>query len=102
MRMQSNFPFPAEPWRTAVHDGKRTSHHLIVYYAVPIHGGGRLALSAGECDAAVWVVGDQRPYNRTPLQSLGFGCMMLVCLHATSIVLTQHNLGIFWRGGCSL
>ena len=39
MHLQSNFPFPAEPWCSAVHSRKRTSHHLIVYYAVPVHVG---------------------------------------------------------------
>lgn len=85
--LQSNYPFPAEPWRRAVHSGQRTSHHLVVYYAVTVHVGsteteatrngeiggntsgsalsgenadeaGRVKLSVDECDAAVWVVGD--------------------------------------------
>ena len=100
VHLQSNFPFPAKPWCSAVHSSKRTSHHLIVYYAVPVHVGpgatdsdpkgndgigssdiglsgedagmaGRLILSAAECDAAVWVVSCQVQCHRTQLLAWG-------------------------------
>ena len=58
---RSLFPFPAEPYTAAIRAGKRTAHHLVLYYTVRVDSSKPVRLSPEECDAAVWVPLDQLP-----------------------------------------
>ena len=58
---RSLFPFPAEPYTAALRAGKRTAHHLILYYIARVDSTRAVRLSPEECDAAVWVPLDQLP-----------------------------------------
>ena len=58
---RSLFPFPAEPYTAAIRAGKRTAHHLVLYYTVRVDSSKPVRLSPEECDAAVWVSLDQLP-----------------------------------------
>lgn len=52
---ESCFPTSVHEWSAQRAKGGRTSHHLIVYFVIPVSSGQLLKLNPDECECAAWV-----------------------------------------------
>ncbi|KAG8470847.1 hypothetical protein KFE25_009268 [Diacronema lutheri] len=52
---ESCYPTTQAGWADARREGRRTSHHLVVFVEVRVSSASDLALHSNECDAACWV-----------------------------------------------